>query len=410
MVNRSYTKSRLLKELAWKVGVKQALSQKILDALAEIIYREAAIGGFVLPGVCKFDVVDKKERRMRNPRTGEALVVPPHKALRVTLSNSARNAVAPKPKAVPLSQYVPPAPVAAAAPVVPGPAPAVPAPEPAPAAEEPKTADVAPVAAAVPAPEPAPAAEEPKAEEPKVDEPKVDEPKADEPKADEPKVEEPKVEEPKAAEAAPAPVAEPAPAPAAEPAPAPAPAEEGAPVSFRCPGCGQEIEAPAEAIGCEAECPMCGRILVVPQTSEPGTMYGPATGAEQPKTEESVVTAKEAEDMDPQQLKNRTIRIDTTLFGFDDDDDDDEAKKPATPPIGEEKMISFFCKNCHQEIEATADMAGSQCECPNCGATFEVPYFSDSGSIHDDSAAKREEQRKIEAQKHSTMRINLDDF
>ena len=371
MTNRTYTKSRLLKELAWKVGIRQALSQKILDSLAEIIYREAALGGFVLPGVCKFDVVDKKERRMRNPRTGEALVVPPHKALRVTLSNAARNAVAPKPKAVPLADYVPPT-VAAAEPA--GEAPVVAA-EP---AGEGVTAEAA-------RPDSVAAAAEP-------------------------------VEAPVAAAE---PVGE-APVAAAEPVEAPVAAEprevasegpkEEAPISFRCPGCGQEIEAPSEAIGLEAECPMCGRILIVPKTSEPGTMYGPATGTEAPKAEEPVVTAKEAEDMDPAQLKNRTIRIDTTLFGFDDDDDDDAPKKPETPPIGEEKMISFFCKNCHQEIEATADMAGSQCECPNCGATFEVPYFSDSGSVHDDSAAKREAQRRIEAQKHSTMRINLDDF
>ena len=73
-------------------------------------------------------------------------------------------------------------------------------------------------------------------------------------------------------------------------------------------------------------------------------------------------------------------------------------------------MISFFCKKCHQEIEATADMSGSQGECPNCGASFVVPYFSDPGSIHDDSAAKLREQQKIQAQKHSTMRINLDEF
>ena len=358
---RSYGKSRLLKELAWKVGVKQALSRKILDALAEIIYREAPLGGFVLPGVCKFDVVEKKERRIRNPRTGEALMIPPHRALRATLSNAARNAIAPKPKAVPLALYVPPA-------------------------AGPEKVEVP-----VPAPAPAPAAEPPKAEEPV---PAAPAPAAEPPKAGEP-----------------VPAAPAAPAPAAEPPKAGEPAGEGGPVSFRCPGCGQEIEAPAEAIGCEAECPMCGRILVVPKASEPDTMYGPSTGADRPKAEEPVVTAKEAEDMDPQQLKNRTIRIDTTLFGLDDDDDDaDSPRRPETPPPGEEKMISFFCRNCHQEIEATADMAGSQCACPNCGNSLEVPYFSDSGSIHDDSAARRDEQRRIEAQKHSTMRINLDDF
>lgn len=318
MTNRAYTKSRLFKELAYKVGVKKALSRKILDALAEIIYREAANGGFVLPGICKFDVVERKARRLRNPRTGEVLVLPAHKTLRATLSNIAKRKVAPRPHTITLEEY------------------------------EQSLKQMASGAVA-------------------------------------------------ATEAAPAPV----------PASAPDTSAEGA-VSFRCPGCGQEIEAPAEAIGMEAECPMCGRIVVVPKTSEPGTMYGPAAN-DGTKASGEVVTAEEAEEMEPNALKNRTIRIDTTLFGFDDGDSG-APKAENAPPAADEKMISFFCKKCHQEIEATADMSGSQGECPNCGASFVVPYFSDPGSIHDDSAAKLREQQKIQAQKHSTMRINLDEF
>ena len=318
MTNRAYTKSRLFKELAYKVGVKKALSRKILDALAEIIYREAENGGFVLPGICKFDVVERKARRLRNPRTGEVLVLPAHKTLRATLSNIAKRKVAPRPHTITLEEY------------------------------EQSLKQMASGAVA-------------------------------------------------ATEAAPAPV----------PASAPATSAEGA-VSFRCPGCGQEIEAPAEAIGMEAECPMCGRIVVVPKTSEPGTMYGPAAN-DGTKASGEVVTAEEAEEMEPDALKNRTIRIDTTLFGFDDEDSG-APKAENAPPATDEKMISFFCKKCRQEIEATADMSGSQGECPNCGASFVVPYFSDPGSIHDDSAAKLREQQKIQAQKHSTMRINLDEF
>ena len=318
MTNRAYTKSRLFKELAYKVGVKKALSRKILDALAEIIYREAANGGFVLPGICKFDVVERKARRLRNPRTGEVLVLPAHKTLRATLSNIAKRKVAPRPRTITLEEH------------------------------EQSLKQMASGAVA-------------------------------------------------ATEAAPVPVPESAPATSAEGA-----------VSFRCPGCGQEIEAPAEAIGMEAECPMCGRIVVVPKTSEPGTMYGPAAN-DGTKASGEVVTAEEAEEMEPEALKNRTIRIDTTLFGFDDEDSG-APKAENAPPAADEKMISFFCKKCHQEIEATADMSGSQGECPNCGASFVVPYFSDPGSIHDDSAAKLREQQKIQAQKHSTMRINLDEF
>lgn len=390
MTNRAYTKSRLFKELAYKVGVKKALSRKILDALAEIIYREAANGGFVLPGICKFDVVERKARRLRNPRTGEVLVLPAHKALRATLSNIAKRKVAPRPRTITLEEYEQSlkqmASGAVAATMVDVVVTAETAPEPVAVQEPPAVVEAPPAPAAAesaPAEESAPAV-----------------------------AAEPAAAEVASAEESPTPVVEES-APAVEAAPAPVPASapatsaEGA-VSFRCPGCGQEIEAPAEAIGMEAECPMCGRIVVVPKTSEPGTMYGPAAN-DGTKASGEVVTAEEAEEMEPNALKNRTIRIDTTLFGFDDGDSGAPKAENATP-AADEKMISFFCKKCHQEIEATADMSGSQGECPNCGASFVVPYFSDPGSIHDDSAAKLREQQKIQAQKHSTMRINLDEF
>lgn len=445
MTNRAYTKSRLFKELAYKVGVKKVLSQKILDALAEIIYREAANGGFVLPGVCKFDVVERKARRLRNPRTGQVLVLPAHKTLRATLSNIAKRKVAPRPQTITLEEYEQSLKaaevvetVAAETPAQPTPAVETPTPVaevPAPVQKEPAPAET-PAEPVVPAPaEPAPVAEEPApavevpapveeapapAETPAEDAPTPAEPA---PAAEEPA---PVVEEPAPVVETPVPVEEkaaPAEAPAEEvPAPvaetavpaeeAAAPAAEGEPaaegaVSFRCPGCGQEIEAPAEAIGMEAECPMCGRIVVVPKTSEAGTMYGPPA-EDGTKASGEVVSVEEAEEMEPEALKNRTIRIDTTLFGFDDENGAPAGESAA--PAAEEKMISFFCKKCHQEIEATADMSGSQGECPNCGATFVVPYFSDAGSIHDDSAEKLREQQKIQAQKHSTMRINLDEF
>ena len=232
----TYTKSRLYKELAYKAGFKQSLSRKVLEALTEIIYREAANGGFVLPGVCKFDVAPRKMRRIRNPRTGETLVLPAHKALRVTLSSTAKRAVAPRPAAMTLAEYEAnqptPAPVAE------------PTPAPAPVAE--------PTPAPVPAPTPAPAPEPTPAP---VEEPKpVETPApvvAPEPVKEPEPVEEPKtVEEPKPAETpvpAPEPVKEPAPAEETKPAEAPTetPAEGDAAgaISFRCPGCGQEIEA-----------------------------------------------------------------------------------------------------------------------------------------------------------------------
>ena len=384
-----YTKSRLIKELAFRAGIKKIASRQILEVLAEIIKRETPNGPFILPGLCKFELVPRKARRIRNPRTGEALILPPQKALKITAARSAKLAIAPRIPAVPAALYVPPAEETPAPVEEPKPAPIPENPESpekpeSPGNPESPVEEPAPAPVAEPAPTPAPT------EEP----------------APAPAVE----PAPPPAEPAPA-STEPAPAPAEEPAPAPAPSEEPAPaeepqpeaISFKCPGCGQEIEAPLDAIGLDAECPMCGRIVVVPAKSEPGTMYGPSVG-DAPKTVEPVVSAKDAEEMDPAQLKNRTIRIDAEALGLDD-------SSPAKKEPVEEKLISFFCPNCRQEIEATADMAGTPAECPNCGLTFEVPFFSEAGSIHDENRQESGTKAQIQAQKGKTMRIDLpDDF
>ena len=418
-----YTKSRLIKELAFRAGIKKIASRQILEVLAEIIKRETPNGPFILPGLCKFELVPRKARRIRNPRTGELLIMPPQKALKITAARSAKLAIAPRIPAVPAALYVPPAEETPAPAVVPVPVPA-PAAEPAAASvPAPAPVDQTPPAPA-PAVDPAPASEtveQPVPAQEATPTPAPAEEPAPAPAAEpapaptpEPTPAQAPAEEPKTAPTA-EPVAEPAPGPAPAPAPEPTPAPEPAPapapeepqpeaISFKCPGCGQEIEAPLDAIGLDAECPMCGNIVVVPAKSEPGTMYGPSVG-DAPKSTEPVVSAKEAEEMDPTQLKNRTIRIDAEALGLDD---------PTTPakkePV-EEKLISFFCPNCHQEIEATADMAGTPAECPNCGLTFEVPFFSEAGSIHDEHRAEEESKASYQAQKGKTMRIDLpDDF
>jgi len=368
-----YTKSRLIKELAFRAGIKKIASRQILEVLAEIIKRETPNGPFILPGLCKFELVPRKARRIRNPRTGEALILPPQKALKITAARSAKLAIAPRIPAVPAALYVPPAEE------TPAPTPEKPEfPESPEKPEKPENLE---------SPESPENPESPESPE------NLESPESPE------NPESP--ESPESPEKPESPVEEPAPAPAEEPVPAEEPQPEA--ISFKCPGCGQEIEAPLDAIGLDAECPMCGRIVVVPSKSEPGTMYGPSVG-DAPKSMEPVVSAKEAEEMDPAQLKNRTIRIDAEELGLED-------PSPAKKEPVEEKLISFFCPNCHQEIEATADMAGTPAECPNCGLTFEVPFFSEAGSIHDENRQDGGTKAQAQAQKGKTMRIDLpDDF
>lgn len=379
----SYTKSRLVKELAFTAGISQVKTRLLLGALQKIITRETVNAPFILPGICKFDTIVRKERRMRNPRTGAALIVPEHKVMRLIPAKAIRDVIAPRVATIkaPIEEQAPSIPTpsetatqqATIHEITLPPPPSVPmAPMPLPAAPQ-----------AQPQPEtptPTPAVEEVSG----FILPGV------EPQA--PKQESPAPEPMPAVEPTPAPKPVSAPEPAAESA---AQGAELPDITFHCTRCGQEIEAPGDMAGMDAECPMCGETLHIPT----------ANGAIPAKAAKQVISANEAEAIDPSALKNKTIRIDATELGFEPD-----TRPPAVPVSADNSgMISFFCPGCHQEIEATMDMAGTISECPNCGTEFEVPFFSEKGTIH----AEKEElfdPRKVENQKHKTMRIDLDDF
>ena len=92
---QAYTPTRLIKELSFKADITAVQSKAVLDALIEIAYREASRNCFILPGLCKFELVRRKARRFRNPVTGEQLVLPERDALSVKLSKRAKEETAP---------------------------------------------------------------------------------------------------------------------------------------------------------------------------------------------------------------------------------------------------------------------------------------------------------------------------
>jgi len=276
---RAYTKSRLIKELAFKAEISQRQSRAALEAIIEIAYREARENYFILPGLCKFDVVRRAPRNVRNPMTGEKLVLPERDVLRVVPSKRAKDSVAPR--VAPLTE-------AAYATLL---AKKTAAEEAAKKAAEEASKRLAEEAARKVAEAEAAlkAAEEETAR------------KAAEEEAAKKAAEE--EESNKTAEASPTPE------PSTEEFIETAITGDNA-ISFKCTTCGQEIIAPAEAVGYEAECPACGAILLVPSTSEPGTTY--ASDGNEDKKE--VVSVQEIEDLNPAQLKSRTIRIDALMF------------------------------------------------------------------------------------------------
>ena len=77
-------KSELVAEIASKAGVTQADAGSCVDALVETIASEVRSGGEVnIPGYMKFSRKDTKERMGRNPRTGEARLIPAGTAVKI---------------------------------------------------------------------------------------------------------------------------------------------------------------------------------------------------------------------------------------------------------------------------------------------------------------------------------------
>lgn len=97
MQQKTYTKATLIRELAFSTGITQKTARFVLEALIHIAYREAAEGGFNLPGICRLDIVKRKERRAKNPQTGETLLIGAHDVLRARIARAAINAVTPRP-------------------------------------------------------------------------------------------------------------------------------------------------------------------------------------------------------------------------------------------------------------------------------------------------------------------------
>lgn len=254
---RAYTKRRLIKELAFRSGISQNQARAALEAIIEIAYREARENYFILPGLCKFDVVRRQARNVRNPITGEALVLPERDVLHVVLSKRAKETVVPRVAPMKAEEYA--ALMAAKA------------------AEETSTD----ASAENPPPDGSPAvgveAVNPPAEESSETEAPTGSASADE-----------------------SPVTE------------TATGSDDGEISFFCNTCGQEIIAPGGSAGCEAECPTCGALLTVPSRSVQGSVY--SEQGEEPGKEKEIISSEEVEDLNPQVLKNRTIRIDAMLL------------------------------------------------------------------------------------------------
>jgi integration host factor subunit alpha len=90
----SLTKTNIVDTIQENLGLPKNQSTEIIESLIEIIKSTLASGEDVLiSGFGKFCVNEKRERRGRNPATGEDLMLKPRKVLTFKCSGNLRERV-----------------------------------------------------------------------------------------------------------------------------------------------------------------------------------------------------------------------------------------------------------------------------------------------------------------------------
>ena len=88
------TKIQVVESVRNQAGFPRNKSLKIVETLLEIIKRTLTSGEDVLvSGFGKFCVKEKKERKGRNPATGDAMMLKPRKVVTFTCSGKLRRRI-----------------------------------------------------------------------------------------------------------------------------------------------------------------------------------------------------------------------------------------------------------------------------------------------------------------------------
>ena len=89
---KSMTKSQIADHMAQKTGLTKKACVQALDDFAALAYREAK-NVFVVPGIGKLVLANRKARMGRNPQTGEAIKIKASKKIAFRAAKELKEAV-----------------------------------------------------------------------------------------------------------------------------------------------------------------------------------------------------------------------------------------------------------------------------------------------------------------------------
>lgn len=91
------SQSEVINHFAEKFDLKRSQVKELFEELSDLASSEVKSNGeFVLPGLGKMVLSERKAREGRNPQTGETIQIPAKTALKFRLSKGIKDSVVPK--------------------------------------------------------------------------------------------------------------------------------------------------------------------------------------------------------------------------------------------------------------------------------------------------------------------------
>jgi DNA-binding protein HU-beta len=92
MAVKALTQTQVIQKLADIEELSKKQVKSFLDNLSALAYKEAK-NGFIVPGLGKLVLVQRKARMGRNPATGETIKIPAKKVVKFKVSKTAKDAI-----------------------------------------------------------------------------------------------------------------------------------------------------------------------------------------------------------------------------------------------------------------------------------------------------------------------------
>jgi len=92
MAVKALTQTQVIQKLADLEELPKKQIKSLLENLAALAYKEAK-NGFVIPGLGKLVLVQRKARTGRNPATGDLIKIPAKKVVKFKVSKTAKDSI-----------------------------------------------------------------------------------------------------------------------------------------------------------------------------------------------------------------------------------------------------------------------------------------------------------------------------